>query len=500
MTNGVGRSLTQNTAVMVLTQIITWGSTFVLMIVLPRTLGSEEYGRIFVAVSVAMVLDVFIAFGGQYHITKEISLGRRDPGEIIGNAMALRAGLWSAGFAALFLFARLSGYGRDLLFMIMILGTAKLWEGATTVLRCYFQGIEKMEYPSAGAIAERVLLTTAGVGVLLRGGRGIAIAAVMGLASLVNFCLTAFLARKFLRGAMRVSLASVRALLREGLPYFLWTIFAVVYYRIDAVMLTAMCPPAVVGWYGVAYRFFDVLMFLPSIFAGALFPILARLRAAEGGAELERTTQRSIDLVIMAGIPVALGVFACAPGIVSLFFGLGDYGPAIILLRVLVAGLPLVYINFVLAATIVSGDRQRSWSLVAAAAIPINVALNYVLIPYWQSRAGNGGVGAALATLVTEDYVMIAGIFLASRSVFGSLRAAPILKALCAGGVMGGVILAADRLGAPRAAGTIAAALAYGSALLALRSFSPAELRTIRSTLSPRGWKGAYFHRGELRA
>ncbi len=104
----------------------------------------------------------------------------------------------------------------------------------------------------------------------------------------------------------KVNWRDITTQVKEGLPYFLLAIFGTIYYRIDSIMLSKMVPEPVVGWYGGAYRLFDMLNFFPVIFTTAIFPVLSRLWGREEQAH-KRTTQRSLEFMILIGIPVSIG-------------------------------------------------------------------------------------------------------------------------------------------------------------------------------------------------
>jgi TRAP transporter 4TM/12TM fusion protein len=187
MTMGIMKSLTRNASFMFGSQAMTWISSFVLMMFLPRYLGSEEYGRLFLAISMTMIFEVMINFGGQYHITKETARAPGNAPHILVNSVVLRTALWVMSIAAMVIVSILAGYPATVRNLIIILGVAKLWESISWVMRWCFQGFEQMEYPAAGSLVERLLLTIAGVGALLLGATSITIAIVIPLMKRYGF-------------------------------------------------------------------------------------------------------------------------------------------------------------------------------------------------------------------------------------------------------------------------------------------------------------------------
>jgi O-antigen/teichoic acid export membrane protein len=198
--------------------------------------------------------------------------------------------------------------------------------------------------------------------------------------------------------------------LRIAAPFVLWSVFSIVYFRIDALMLGSMSPEEVTGWYGGAYRFFDAIMILPALLKSALYPVFSRL-VADTERALAPMFEASVRLVLLIAIPLSCLMWAMAPQIIDLFMGLSDYGPAVVILRIFSVGIPLMFVDFILVgALIASTDRLRSWVWVGAWAIALNVGLNMALIPHAQGVHGNGAAGAAIATVVTEGFILISAI------------------------------------------------------------------------------------------
>ena len=62
-------SIARNTAAMMGSQVITWISSFALIVLLPRFLGAEEFGRFYFASSLAALMMIFVELGiGNYYV------------------------------------------------------------------------------------------------------------------------------------------------------------------------------------------------------------------------------------------------------------------------------------------------------------------------------------------------------------------------------------------------------------------------------------------------
>lgn len=439
MTEEIRNSITKNTTVMLGAQMITWLSSFVLLMFLPRYLGSANYGQLYLALSVAMILSIIIDFGGNYLIPKEVARTKEKTSRILISYIGVRLLVWAACMGGLILFSYVVGYSTTVVTLLIVLGGSKLFEGVSKAIRSCFQGHEMMEYPSVGVIAEKVFVSLTAVTALLLGAGPITIAIIMAIGVVINLltCL------KFLPYIVE-SIPNFRinisfGLIKSSIPYFLWSIFAVIYYRIDTVMLSTMTTENVVGWYGGAYRFFDVVMFLPSILTTVLFPILSKLTDDRDG-DLSNTFTQSLKYMVMASIPMTVLFFLFAENIVQLFYGLGEYGPSVVVLQVFAPGIILVYIDFIMGSTILATDKQRLWAGIGFAGILLNIGLNYLMIPYAQELWANGGIGAAITTLITELFIMGSAFTILPRRYYGDFALQIPVKGVFCGGIMAAVL------------------------------------------------------------
>lgn len=487
----VAKSISNNVTVLTGTRVITSLAGFVLMLFLPRYLGPDEYGALFLGNSIVIIGSIVIDFGGRYVISKAVS---REPGSIatiIMNFSVLKIFLWIIASIGVVSFIYLADYSSTVRTVVLIYAFSMLWVGLREVLWSCYQGLEVMKYSSFGGIIESLFITAVGLVALMLGARAITVAVVMATGTLLNFLVCAHYARRYVSSLPPFDMGAAVRLLRTGIPYFLWSLFGAIYYRIDSLMLSLMAPQAVVGWYGAVYGLFDTLMFVPNILSVAIFPVLARLWKTENST-LTRTTKKSLDLVMIVGIPISIGVFAFSEQIIAILFGLDGYASSIILLKVFAVGLLLVYVDFIIGTTILAVDRQRHWSVVAFLAIIVNVVLNYLFIPYTQLHSGNGGVGAAIATIITEFFVMCAALSLLPRDFFAGAGIAAQVKSIVAGIIMAVVIYFCNKWGWHWIAQASIGSVVYCMAILSMQTLEPTEVSFIKNYLSPRNLKNQF--------
>jgi len=170
-------------------------------------------------------------------------------------------------------------------------------------------------------------------------------------------------------------------------------------------------------------------------------------------------------------------------------FGLREYASSVAVLQMLSPGLFLVYIDFVLVTALVALDRQRQWSVVALLAIPLSIGLNYLLIPLYQGQFGNGGIGSAMATNITELFIMVAALVLMPKGVLGGHSVGVALKGGAAGLCMAGTVWLLQGTPVPWMLSGIAGFAVYSGAIWILGLPEDRERELLRGLVSVDGIK-----------
>ena len=221
-----------------------------------------------------------------------------------------------------------------------------------------------------------------------------------------------------LRRAGGVDVRIWRVVLAGGFPFLVMTAIQIVYGSIDMVMLRPLAGDATVGWYALAYRWISLPVLLASTCMLAVFPALS-VRSLEQDDQFSRLANRALMFVAFIGFPAATGIALVADDIISMTYH-GQFRETIPLMQILALSIPIVVIDMVLGMVMFASDRQKQWMILGAVTMFINPAINIFAIPYTVDRYGNGAIGAAIATVVTELVVLGGAIYLVPRWRDGS--------------------------------------------------------------------------------
>lgn len=241
-------------------------------------------------------------------------------------------------------------------------------------------------------------------------------------------------------------------------------------------MISYFTNDAVTGWYGGAFRFFDIVMVLPLIYKTAIFPVFSKLWDDKAG-KLEETVSESMRLMVLLGLPVALIIYVYASPIIDFFMGLEEYGASVIILKIFSASIPFIYLDIILGSALLgAAEKQKAWALIGFLAIFVNIGLNAILIPGSQELYSNGGIGAASATLFTEIFMMISALFLIPKGYLKGFKSTYLLKPVGALAVMGGMIVLTQYLNIFWLLSIVIVGIVYIISLIGIKTFSKDEL------------------------
>lgn len=190
------------------------------------------------------------------------------------------------------------------------------------------------------------------------------------------------------------------ALLKDTIPFAAASAVSVLYLRATVILTSLVATEAATGAFGAAFRVLEVLINVPSLLVGALFPLLA-YAAVHDNDRLRMTLERTWSGAFACGALVALTVCAGAPVAILVLVGERN-DDAIDSLRILGAGLGFSFVGAACQYGLLAIKRHKEILYINLGALTVNVVLTLLLAgPY-------GAVGASLALGISEVLVTIA--------------------------------------------------------------------------------------------
>lgn len=468
--NRLGR-VVNNTLISLLGQAITWSSTLLLTVAYGRFLGDVKFGELYFAITFVGLIGFPIEFGFNQQITRDVAQDTHKALQYLSSTLVMKVLLWSTFYGCMLLLVWHLDYSPEVRVLVAICGLTLLSGAITNTFISLHYAFERVKYPVIGTILEKGLAAVIGF-ILLKAHVSVEVMALILLGgSVINAMWQAFWFIKLVGISFTIDWLLLRKLVRTSIPFLMYGVLGVIYYRLDTVLLSFMANDAVVGWYGAAYRLFDTLIFLPSLVISAImYPVFSKL-SISSESELKVAIEKTLNFLLFCSLPITTLLIVAAPNIIGFLYHNPDFVHSIPALQALAPGLFILYINSVLMAVLISTNQEKKITLMAAVALVFNLGLNLILIPRMLQ------VGAALVTSLTELLLMsIALVFMPRHLIpFGSLRVGG--KALLASLAMALAIFFLNRLLLLEIL-PIAAAVYVGTAIL-LRTFPKEDMQAL---------------------
>jgi O-antigen/teichoic acid export membrane protein len=473
------RRIVNNTVISLGAQMVTWTSTLLLTAAYGRFLGDAAFGQLYFALTFVLLIGFPIECGFNQQLTRDLAQDPPKARRYVASAVLIKASCWAILYVALQLLTRLLGYTEQVRTLVSICGVTLLSTSLASTLAAAHIAFERSSIPAVGSVLEKGSAAIVGIALLKRGATVEVMALVLlggSVASLVWQALWFFLLEGI---SFRVHRRDVTAIMRASIPFMVYGALGVVYYRVDTVLLSLITGTVAVGWYGAAYRIFDTLIFFPHLLASVImYPVFARL-SEHSIEELRTALEKTLDALLVAGMPMAIGLALTAPAIISALYQRTEFAHAIPVLQALAPGLICLYANCAFAATLVAVKQERRLTTMAAVALLFNVGLNVVAIPLYQH------VGAAWVTSLTELLLLCLAIRAIPRALrpYGSIRVG--LRALLASAAMASAIWTLGSAVHAASLGVVVpvAACVYAAAAAALGTVPADDLQALYSSV-----------------
>jgi len=372
--------------------------SFVFIIYAARYFQVERYGELSFALSFTTLFYVLSDLGFFELLTREVARNHNLASKFMGNLIVLKTIIVLPVYLTMIFVINLMGYPTETVTIISIIGVSIIIiDSFCLIFQALFRSFEKLEYPAIGKILKNSILIV-GIFIIMKLHLGliefsyfylISSSTWLALSSIIIF-------EKFAKPDFRVNLEFWRFIIKEGLPFWATSIFLIIYYQIDIVMLSVMKENYDVGIYSAAYKFITSLSFIPVAFIAAMFPVTSRLYVSSK-EKLKFVFEKSFKFISIISIYLAVIIFLLSDDIINLIYG-ASYLPSASALKILTISEVILFIATVFANLLNSINRQIICAIQTGIAALLNVLLDFLLIPQYSY------IGASFATVFTDIF------------------------------------------------------------------------------------------------
>jgi len=452
-----------------------------LVIYAARQLGTDRFGIYSFVLSMLGIFYIFTDFGLGTLTTRDLARNPEDEPKYLGNVLAMRLILSLLAAVAMVATVALLGHPPYVVRLTAVAALSMFFSSNVDTCSAVFFAHQRMEIPSMVSVVATMLRVSISLGALAVGAGVFILLWIYTITSAIQFALLIWMLISRTRPSFQLDGAFWRRLLLQAYPLALANFFSIIYFRIDTVMLASLAGQKTVGLYNAAYRLLEFTLIVPAYYGGAVFPVIS--------ASLNTNPQRflliyrrSMKYMLVAAMPMALGVSALAPGIIQALYGKAYAGSAPVLFVLMWVSV-LIAVNSINAPYLIVMGRQKVVTTLVGVGMVLNIVLNWLAIPRY------GMVGAAWVTMISE--VVTIAMFLVALGKPLELRFKMLRQAVppaLAGGLMylGLKLIPHWDLGFQILSG----AVAYIALLFVFRAFDEVDYELFSRVLRPTWFGG----------
>jgi O-antigen/teichoic acid export membrane protein len=404
----VFKRIVKNTLSLFAAQFVGSILSILLSIFVARNLGDVIFGKYAFIIAFTALFTVFLDLGYETLLIREVARDKSQASKYLNNIISIRAVLSVVIFALIIVIINVMSYPDDIKNIIYVFTIYSILKSLSNVFKVTFRAFEKMEYEAGISILSNILRVTLGLSVLFLGYGLMELVLVFLFSGIFEFAVIVLVSeKKFIKTKMEFDLNFLKSTIKVALPLGTLTIFGLIYIKTDTIMLSFMKGDAVVGWYNAAYNLILGFRPIPHLFMSALLPLMAYYYISSKES-LKIVYEKSFKYLLILGLPITIGIFLLADRFILLVYG-QQFINSIIVFKILAWDILLKFLYFCASFILVSADKQNQMAVIVVFTALINVVLNLFLIPYFSY------VGAAIATITTETFLLISYVYLNSR-------------------------------------------------------------------------------------
>ncbi|MFX1495489.1 MAG: flippase [Promethearchaeota archaeon] len=435
------KTFIKNFTSLVLSRIFQQGLHVIFIALLARYLGAEGFGIFAFCLSVVTLFCIFVNFGLNTLLVREIAKYKERASELIGKALFIKITFALVMIAGISVYAYFAHMEKIFFFLLLIISCYSFVDSMTDILNSCFRAYERMELEAFLSMFGSFFYVAGGIAAIWLKVSLIRIVIVLGISYVLKFIFGIMLffrrfpdcrhfGRNFRFDWPLLKMASVFALVGG---------IGVIFGHTDKLMLGALCGYGSVGWYAATNKLLMTFFIIPSLFVAAIFPVFSRLHQ-DAIEKLKIAYVNSFYSLLTLGVIVGIISFMFSDLIIGLMYGKG-FDQSILILKVMAFYLIWQFPNYVNGQMMVSINKERLFSMVYGFFTVLNIILNYILIIRF------GFMGACYATIFATGLGFVFYTCYIHRHLSIALDYMKLVKLTVSALCLVGILLLALRMG-----------------------------------------------------
>ncbi len=409
-------TVAQNTSFLTVASVLQKVISFFYFIFVARMIQVENTGVYFFAITFTTIFTVVADFGMGPVLTREAARYPDRSQSYFSTVFWTKFAFGAGAYLLVVLLANVLKYPPLTKDLIYVSGITMFLDNLLTAFYSIFRAKKNLIYESIGIIGSQFTTLVIGTVALLNHWPLVWLIIAYTSASFLNLIYISHFIKKVynIRMAFAWNSAVFKIFIITALPFALAGIIGRLYSYSDSLLMSKMLTAKELGLWSVPYKITFAFQFIPVALSASVYPVFSSLFLTNKiaiGPLFEKAWRYLFAIVF----PVAFGLIAIADPVVKHVFG-QEFLPSIVPLRILLVSLVFGFLGFITSALLNATNRQKTQTKLITLALVVNIILNLILLPVLRID------GAAIAALVSNIILCLAGFYFASRQVFINLK------------------------------------------------------------------------------
>jgi O-antigen/teichoic acid export membrane protein len=201
--------------------------------------------------------------------------------------------------------------------------------------------------------------------------------------------------RKHLAFRFFLDMDLVKRIIKLGIPVGISSFLAVLYFKVDTLMLSMMRSSADVGIYGLSFKLLDNILMLWALYMASIFPLWSKFFAHSDHAKYKSLLKNTLFVLVGLSAIIIFCGYAFTPLIMRILGG-SKFFASMLPFKILLIAVPLFFLNNIFYNMILSFGKTKYLIQPLILSLVVNIVLNFYAIPRY------GYIGTSVTTVLTE--------------------------------------------------------------------------------------------------
>lgn len=365
-----------------------------------RYLGTYASGQYQFILSYVLLFSVVVDFGIQQLVIKKVSEDKEEGKKYLGHFFAVEFVLAFTIWIVLAIIAVWAGFDPLVRNGIFVAGFGMFLNALTIPHKSILSAHEDMHHIAIINFLDSVINVAVIFSAIFLGKSVVFLALVQVFNGIMHILAYEYLIKRyvpkpelfnFLKG---LDFSLIKNMVKAALPFGMLVGFSIVYNKIDIIILTHFRGYAETGLYTAAYKFVDLLAFVPAVVSSSLYPFISSRLMSEDKGAISASLEKYTRMMLALAIPLIAGGVILAKKLIVVVGG-ADFFGGYVALEILVFASGILFIYAAVNSLMVN-QLTKIAVKVTFSNIILNIVGNAVFIPIYGLKA------AAIMTVVSE--------------------------------------------------------------------------------------------------